>query len=60
MNLYSEILVVLNQVTQPATDVDPIDQRRLWREAYLSDPDGNTICLYHAGKNRLHPPWRIA
>ncbi len=40
-------------------DVDPVDQRWLWREAYLSDPDGNTICLYHAGKNRLNPPWRI-
>ncbi len=41
------------------SDADPVDQRWLWREAYLSDPDGNTICLYHAGENRLHPPWRI-
>ncbi len=40
-------------------DAGPVDQRWLWREAYLSDPDGNTICLYHAGENRLHPPWRI-
>lgn len=31
----------------------------LWREAYLLDPNGNKICLYHAGENRLDPPWRI-
>ncbi|TJY37301.1 VOC family protein [Pontimicrobium aquaticum] len=31
----------------------------LWREAHLSDPDGNHIILYHAGKNRKNPPWRI-
>lgn len=40
-------------------DADPRDQRWLWREAYLRDPDGNVICLYYAGENRLHPPWRI-
>lgn len=38
---------------------DPIDQRWLWREAYLRDPTGHLICLYHAGANRLDPPWRI-
>ena len=38
---------------------DPQDQPWLWREAYLNDPDGNVICLYYAGKNRLNPPWRI-
>ena len=37
----------------------PVDQRWLWREAYLRDPDGNRICLYSAGENRLNPPWRI-
>jgi len=37
----------------------PVDQRWLWREAYLRDPDGNRICLYWAGESRLHPPWRI-
>jgi catechol 2,3-dioxygenase-like lactoylglutathione lyase family enzyme len=41
-------------------DSDPVDQRWLWREAYLRDPDGNRICLYYAGRNRLDPPWRIA
>jgi catechol 2,3-dioxygenase-like lactoylglutathione lyase family enzyme len=37
----------------------PADQRWLWREAYLRDPCGNRICLYHAGENRLNPPWRL-
>ena len=37
----------------------PIDQPWLWREARLADPSGNVICLYHAGKNRLDPPWRV-
>jgi catechol 2,3-dioxygenase-like lactoylglutathione lyase family enzyme len=38
----------------------PTDQRWMWREARLADPDGNEICLYHAGEYRLNPPWRIA
>lgn len=37
----------------------PEDQRWLWREAYLRDPANNRICLYHAGRNRRFPPWRI-
>nr|WP_299344626.1 VOC family protein [Allomuricauda sp.] len=37
----------------------PKDQSWLWREAKLKDPDGNQIILYHAGENRLNPPWRI-
>jgi catechol 2,3-dioxygenase-like lactoylglutathione lyase family enzyme len=37
----------------------PRDERWLWREARLSDPSGNVICLYHAGENRLNPPWRV-
>jgi catechol 2,3-dioxygenase-like lactoylglutathione lyase family enzyme len=41
-------------------DSAPQDQRWLWREAYLRDPDGNTICLYFAGNNRRSPPWRLA
>lgn len=36
----------------------PEDQRWLWREARLKDPSGNEICLYTAGENRRHPPWR--
>jgi len=37
----------------------PVDQPWLWREAYLRDPDGNVICLFFAGENRLNPPWRL-
>jgi predicted enzyme related to lactoylglutathione lyase len=40
-------------------DAPPVDQSWLWREAYLHDPDGNILCLYHAGKNRRYPPWRL-
>lgn len=40
-------------------DGDPVDQSWLWREAWLSDPAGNRLCLYFAGKNRRFPPWRI-
>lgn len=35
------------------------DKSWLWREAYLHDPDGNIICLYYAGENRINPPWRL-
>jgi len=38
---------------------EPRDEQWLWREARLIDPSGNVICLYHAGNNRLNPPWRI-
>lgn len=38
---------------------DPADRPWLWREAYLLDPNGNRICLFHAGENRRNPPWRI-
>ena len=38
---------------------EPRDEPWLWREARLSDPSGNVICLYHAGENRLRPPWRV-
>ena len=37
----------------------PTDQPWLWREAHLTDPSGNRIILYHAGDNRLNPPWRL-
>lgn len=40
-------------------EAEPTDQPWLWRETYFTDPDGNRFCLYHAGQNRLHPPWRI-
>jgi catechol 2,3-dioxygenase-like lactoylglutathione lyase family enzyme len=37
----------------------PADQPWLWREARLRDPAGNRLCLYRAGANRRHPPWRV-
>jgi hypothetical protein len=37
----------------------PTDECWLWREAHLRDPDGNVICLFNAGANRLDPPWRV-
>lgn len=41
-------------------DVDPVDQRWMWREAHLRDIDGNRLILYQAGENRKNPPWRIS
>ncbi|MBP0903948.1 VOC family protein [Mariniflexile gromovii] len=38
---------------------EPEDKPWLWREAHLNDLDGNKIIIYHAGKNRKKPPWRI-
>ncbi|MBX2816534.1 MAG: VOC family protein [Saprospiraceae bacterium] len=40
-------------------DQEPQDQNWLWREARLRDLDGNQLILFHAGENRLNPPWRI-
>jgi catechol 2,3-dioxygenase-like lactoylglutathione lyase family enzyme len=37
----------------------PTDMFYLWREARLRDPDGHELRLYHAGKNRLDPPWKL-
>jgi nicotinamidase-related amidase/catechol 2,3-dioxygenase-like lactoylglutathione lyase family enzyme len=37
----------------------PVDQPYLWREAVLLDPDGHRVFVYHAGENRLDPPWRL-
>lgn len=38
----------------------PRDEPWLWREARLTDPSGNIICLYWAGINRKNPPWRVS
>ena len=37
----------------------PRDEPWLWREASLQDPARNEVCLYWAGENRHHPPWRV-
>lgn len=42
-----------------AFETEPTDQRWLWRDAWLRDPAGNHLCIYHAGENRRFPPWRI-
>jgi uncharacterized glyoxalase superfamily protein PhnB len=38
----------------------PKDERWLWREARLTDPSGNVLCLFWGGSNRKSPPWRVA
>jgi hydroxymethylpyrimidine/phosphomethylpyrimidine kinase len=40
-------------------DQMPRDEDWLWREARLTDPAGNRICLYAAGEARRFPPWRV-
>lgn len=40
-------------------ETQPEDKGWLWREAVLRDPDGHMIKIYHAGKNRIDPPWRV-
>lgn len=57
-NLDEEVQLLQNKGI--AFDELPKDQPWLWREARLKDPDGNQLILYHAGENRLNPPWRIA
>jgi len=37
----------------------PTDESWGWREARLSDPAGNRLCLYQAAEYRRYPPWRI-
>ena len=39
-------------------ETEATDQDWLWREAYVRDPAGNLLCIYHAGENRRFPPWR--
>ncbi|SDS97398.1 hypothetical protein SAMN05192545_2478 [Maribacter dokdonensis] len=38
---------------------EPTNERWLWKEARLKDPDGNQLILFFGGENRLNPPWRI-
>jgi len=42
-----------------AFESEPVDQPWRWREAWLRDPDGRRLCIYHAGADRRFPPWRI-
>ena len=38
---------------------EPETMSYLWRVAQLRDPAGTRIALYHAGENRMNPPWRV-
>lgn len=40
-------------------DQMPQDEEWGWREARLTDPAGNRLCLYQAAEYRRYPPWRI-
>jgi len=40
-------------------ETDPVDESWLWREALFRDPDGHPWKLYHAGGDRIDPPWRV-
>lgn len=40
-------------------DEQPTDRDWGWREARLTDPAGNPVCLCQAGEMRRFPPWRI-
>lgn len=58
--IYFEVDDVDTAVAGFDLDQPPTDQPWLWREARLRDPSGNRICIYHAGRNRRFPPWRLA
>ena len=38
---------------------DPVEQDWRWREARLSDPSGNALCLFQADEDRRYPPWHL-
>ena len=64
VSVYFEVPDVDKRVRELAAqgiefDSEPADQRWLWREAWLTDPAGNRLCIYSAGENRRCPPWRI-
>lgn len=40
-------------------ETEPQDQPWLWKEARLKDLDGNQLILFHAGTNRIYPPWAL-
>jgi catechol 2,3-dioxygenase-like lactoylglutathione lyase family enzyme len=63
--IYFEVENVAEEVTKLETagivfEVQATDQPWLWHEARLKDPDGNQLLIYHAGENRLNPPWRLS
>jgi len=64
VTVYFEVPDLDGRVREPEAaglvfESPPRDRPWLWREAYLLDPAGNSVCLVHAGGNRKSPPWRI-
>ncbi len=62
--LYFEVEDVDQQVSELKAkgivfEDEPVDQSWLWREVRLKDPDSNQLLIFHAGENRLNPPWRL-
>jgi len=55
-----DVLVSDLQARGVVFDSGPQDQSWLWREAHLTDPSGNRLCLFQAGRARRYPPWRLA
>jgi catechol 2,3-dioxygenase-like lactoylglutathione lyase family enzyme len=57
----ADVDAVVADLTRAGFDFlgDPVDEPYLWREAIMLDPDGYRIFIYHAGENRLDPPWRL-
>lgn len=47
------------QIQGLSFDSEPTDRDWGWREARLTDPAGNVVCLYQAGEMRRFPPWRV-
>ena len=41
------------------SEMEPISEKWLWREARLKDTDGNQLIRFHGGKNKPNPAWKI-
>jgi len=52
-------LVVQLKAKGVVFETEPTMMSYLWRVAQLRDPAGTRIAFYHAGDNRLNPPWRV-
>lgn len=37
----------------------PLDRSWGWRDARVFDPDGHELMFFHAGANKLDPPWSV-
>jgi catechol 2,3-dioxygenase-like lactoylglutathione lyase family enzyme len=64
VRLYFEVPDVAARVSELESagikfETQATEQRWLWTEAWLADPDGHRLCIFHAGKNRKNPPWRL-